>query len=428
VYQAPRGTQDILPEDVPYWTFVESTARRFAASFGYREIRTPTFEDTALFYHGAGETTDVVEKEMYSFRDKGGADITLRAEGTAPIVRAYLEHGLYAGPQPVRLFSLISVFRYDRPQAGRLREHHQFDCEALGDDDPALDAEIITLLWRLYGALGLRELSIQLNSIGCPICRPAYIAALRQYYTGKMLNEETGEPVLCADCRRRLERNPLRLLDCKVPTCQPVADAAPSFVDHLCAECTAHFASVRHLLEIEGISFSLNSRLVRGFDYYTRTVFEVWPPRVGAQSSIGGGGRYDGLAEQIGGRHTPGVGFGTGIERLILNLRAQGVSVDDPTLPDVFVAPLSERGKDAAARFVSSLRENGVRVVAGVGSKSLRARLRNADASGARWAAFFGDDEVKDGTVALRDLQQTAPQSVPISDALIRLRETRGRS
>src|SRR4051812_20087360 len=207
---------------MPYWNFVESTARRFAMLYGYREVRTPMFEDTGLFYHGAGDTTDVVEKEMYSFHDKGGADITLRAEGTAPIVRAYLEHGLHSRPQPIRLFSLISVFRYDRPQAGRLREHHQFDCEAFGEDDAALDAEVMTLLWRFYEAIGLRDLSIQLNSIGDSKCRPEYVKALRDYYTAHL----DDEPGLCGDCRRRLEKNPLRLLDCKVPTCQPIAEKA----------------------------------------------------------------------------------------------------------------------------------------------------------------------------------------------------------
>ena len=421
MYQAPRGTQDVLPEDIPYWTFVESTARRFAALYGYHEIRTPMFEDTNLFYHGAGEVTDVVEKEMYSFQDKGGADITLRAEGTAPIMRAYLEHGLHARPQPIRLFSLISVFRYDRPQAGRLREHHQFDCEALGEDDPALDVEVITLLLRFYEALGLKDLTLQLNSIGCPICRPKYIEALRAYYAAHLTDPQTGEAALCADCRRRLDRNPLRLLDCKVPTCQPIAAGAPSFVDYLCPECAEHFAYVKTALTAEGIAPVLNNRLVRGFDYYTRTVFEVWPPRIGAQASIGGGGRYDGLAEAIGGRHTPGVGFGTGIERLILNLRDQGVTPEDHTRPDVYVAHLSDAGRDAAAAFARALRRDNVRVVVGVGTRSLRARLRNADTTGARWAALFGDDEVRDGTVALRDLNAAKPETLSVADALDRL-------
>lgn len=421
MYQAPRGTQDILPEDLPYWTYVEGTARRFAALYGYQEIRTPTFEGTTLFRRGAGETTDVVEKEMYSFVDKGGNDITLRAEGTAPIVRSYLEHGMHARPQPIRLYNLISVFRYDRPQAGRLREHHQFDCEALGDNDPGLDAEIITLLWRYYEALGLAGLTLEMNSIGCPACRPAYIERLRSHYAARLAAAQGPAPVLCNDCRRRLERNPLRLLDCKVSTCQPVADAAPAFVDSLCAACREHFAQVQGALAAEGIGSSLNKRLVRGFDYYTRTVFEVWPPQAGAQSSLGGGGRYDGLAEQLGGRHTPGVGFGAGLERLILNLRRQGVEVLDEQHPAVYVAYLSEPARPAAAAFAQDLRGRGVSTLVGVGVRPLRARLHHADAARVRWTAIFGDNEVRDGSVSLRDMAGTAPEVLAVPQGLDRI-------
>lgn len=422
MFQAPRGTQDILPEDAPNWTSVEETARRFAGLYGYLEVRTPAFEDTALFQRGAGETTDVVEKEMYSFLDKGGNDITLRAEGTAPIVRAYLQHGMHARPQPVRLFSLISVFRYDRPQQGRLREHHQLDCEALGEDDPALDAEIITLLWRFYEALGLRELSLQLNSIGDPACRPVYVQRLRAHYQGH-------EAELCGDCRRRIDRNPLRLLDCKVPTCQPIADTAPGFVDSLCADCNQHFRRVQETLAAEGIGWQLNKRLVRGLDYYTRTVFEVWPAQAGAQSSLGGGGRYDGLAEQLGGRHTPGVGFGTGIERLILNLRQQtnapaaGARGQVGERVGVYVAHLADAARPAAAAFASEIRRRGVPAVLGVGARGVRARLRHADAAGARWTALFGEDELQAGTVSLRDMAATAPETLSVANALRRLIE-----
>ena len=421
MFQAPRGTQDVLPEEVPYWAFVETTARRFANLFGYLELRTPTFEDTALFYHGAGETTDVVEKEMYSFTDKGGSDVTLRAEGTAPIVRAYLQHGLHARPQPQRLYSLISVFRYDRPQAGRLREHHQFDCEALGDDDPALDIEVIALLWRFYAALGLGDLSLQLNSIGDSVCRPSYLERLREHYRARV-------DELCGDCRRRLETNPLRLLDCKVPTCQPIAETAPSFVESLCEPCREHFSTVRAGLEAEGIPSALNHRLVRGFDYYTRTVFEIWPPTLGAQSSIGGGGRYDGLAEQIGGRRTPGVGFGTGIERLILNLKQQGVEPPPTNKPYVYVAHLSEPARPASARFARSLRDRGVPTLVGVGERGVRARLRNADAAGVRWTVLIGEDELQSNSVSLRDMLSAAPSTLPVEEAVDRILSSRDRS
>jgi histidyl-tRNA synthetase len=364
----------------------------------------------------------VVEKEMYSFLDKGGNDITLRAEGTAPIVRAYLERGLHAGPQPVRLYSLISVFRYDRPQAGRLREHHQLDCEALGDGDPTLDGEIITLLWRYYEALGLAGLSLQMNSIGCPACRPLYVERLRGHYAEQL----AGGALLCGDCRRRLERNPLRLLDCKVPGCQPTADAAPGFAENLCAGCTQHFAHVRGCLAGEEIPDVLNKRLVRGFDYYTRTVFEVWPPETGAQASIGGGGRYDGLAEELGGRATPGVGFGTGLERLILNLRRQGVAVEDARRSLVYVAHLSDDAEPAAAAFARQLRRRGVATLVGVGARSLRTRLRHADAAGVRWTAVFGEDEVRNGSVSLRDMAVSEPAVLPVEAGLDRVAASLG--
>jgi histidyl-tRNA synthetase len=321
---------------------------------------------------------------------------------------------MHSRPQPVRLFSLISVFRYDRPQAGRFREHHQFDCEAIGDDDPALDAEVITLLWRFYEALGLGGLSIQVNSIGDPVCRPAYLERLREHYR-RHLDE------ICGDCRRRLEKNPLRLLDCKVPTCQPVADAAPTFADSLCDACREHFASVRADLEAQGIPVMLNNRLVRGFDYYTRTVFEVWTQNVGAQSAIGGGGRYDGLAEQIGGKHTPSVGFGTGVERLIINLKQQGVEVPPTNRPIAYVAHLSDSARRAAADFARELRRAGVPTLVGVGTRPVRARLRNADAAGVRWTALIGDDELGKGLVSLRDMLAASPETLSAQEAVARI-------
>lgn len=414
VYQAPRGTQDILPEDIPYYAHVERTARRFAVLYGYQEIRTPTFEDSGVFRKGTGEATDIVAKEMYSFYDKGGSDITLRPEGTPPIVRAYLQHGLHARPQPIRLFSLISVFRYDRPQAGRWREFQQFDCEAIGEDDPHLDAELITLLWQVCEAVGLKELSLQINSIGDPVCRPNYVGQLRAHYRGREQN-------LCGDCRRRLTTNPLRLLDCKAPTCQPVADSAPAFTDHLCDACRAHFAQVTSALGREGIGFSVNRRLVRGLDYYTRTVFELCPPGAGQQSSVAGGGRYDGLAEQLGGRHTPGVGFAAGIERLVLNLKSQGVEVPAPDQPVAYVAHVGDSAEYAATDFARALRAQGVATIRSAGQRSLRARLRHADSAGVRWTAIFGEQELGGGTVSLRDMAAPEPESLPVEQALSRI-------
>src|SRR5581483_1336510 len=306
VYQAPKGTQDVLPEQIAAWRLVESACHRAARAFGYGELRTPTFEDTRVFLKGVGEATDIAEKEMYTFEDKGGTSLTLRPEGTAAVVRAYLEHGLHNRPQPVKLYTLMTAFRHDQPQAGRLREFHQWDAEAIGEADPLVDAELVMLLWRLLSDVGLRDLSVQLNSIGDAACRPEFIRALVAYFEAHL-----GE--LCPDCRRRLHTNPLRLLDCKNVTCQPVIAAAPRSIDYLCAACAARFARLRRYLDLVALPVTINPRLVRGLDYYTRTVFEVWPPRIGGQSTLGGGGRYDGLAELLGGRHTPGVGFAMGI-------------------------------------------------------------------------------------------------------------------
>lgn len=417
MFQSPRGTQDILPEDTVVWRYLERRAEATACRFGYGEIRTPTFEETGLFLRGVGEATDIVEKEIYRFEDKGGTDLALRPEGTASIVRAYLQHGLANQPQPVRLYALITAYRYDRPQAGRFREFRQFDVEAIGDDDPLCDAEVISILWRYLEELGLRGLSVLLNSIGDPVCRPEYIRALVAYY-------EPHEGELCADCRRRLRTNPLRLLDCKVPSCQPFAEAAPKTVDALCEPCASHFADLRTYLDAAGVPYVLAPRLVRGLDYYTRTVFEVVPPRIGAQSTIGGGGRYDGLAEVLGGKHTPAVGFAAGLDRILLNLRAQGCPLPGAEVPDVFFAPLGVEAKRAALPLADAARARGLSVVIGTGDRSMRARMRQAGASGARLAVILGDDELRERRAAVKDLAGGAQQAVAFADLAAYLAET----
>jgi histidyl-tRNA synthetase len=414
VYQAPRGTQDVLPEEAAYWAFVEQNARRFAALYGYGEIRTPTFEDTGLFLRGVGGSTDIVEKEMYTFQDKGGGDLTLRPEGTASIVRAYLEHGMASRPQPVRLFTFVNCFRYDRPQRGRYREFHQWDAEAIGELDPLVDAEMIALLLRYYAGLSLSDLTLQLNSIGDGQCRPAYLEQLRSYYRGRV-------DELCGDCRRRLETNPLRLLDCKNAPCQPAIAEAPRLMDALCAECAEHFAALRAYLDDLGIGYELNPRLVRGLDYYTKTVFEVWPREVGAQSAIGGGGRYDGLAEALGGRATPAIGFATGIERIIMNLKAQEVSVPPVAAPRAFVVYVGDAARREAARFADALRQGGAAALVAVGGRSMRAQLRQANGSGAAWTAIIGEDELAAGQVTLKNMATGEDQRLPRDEALARL-------
>ena len=400
MYQAPRGTQDLLPEDEKYWRYVEGAAIRTAQQFGYGLIRTPTFEYTDLFVRGVGESTDIVTKEMYTFEDKGGESLTLRPEGTAPVLRAYLQHGLASRPQPVRLYYLMSMYRYDRPQAGRYREFNQFGCEAIGDGSPAVDAETILLAWRFFEALGLRDLSIQMNSIGCPGCRPGYLEVLVRHFT----QYRQG---LCHDCQRRLNVNPLRLLDCKQEQCQPAILSAPASVDHLCQECREHFAEVRRLLEELNLPLVLNPRLVRGLDYYTRTVFEIWPPVAGAQASLGGGGRYDGLMEQLGGKPTPGIGFATGIERIILNLRDQGVEVPEVGRPQLYVAYLGDAARVPAFQLADEARRRGIPSVSAVGARSLKAQLKHANSLGARFAFILGEQEIKEGTVTVRDMVES---------------------
>jgi histidyl-tRNA synthetase len=314
----------------------------------------------------------------------------------------------------VRLFTFVNCFRYDRPQRGRYREFHQWDCEAIGEMDPLVDAELIALLWRFYEALGLRELALQLNSIGDANCRPAYLEQLKAYYRGRV-------DELCGDCRRRLETNPLRLLDCKNATCQPAIAGAPRLLDALCAECAEHFAAVQRYLDDLGIGYAVNTRLVRGLDYYTKTVFEVWPAEVGAQSALGGGGRYDGLAEQLGGRPTPGIGFATGIERIILNLKQQGVAVPSAPTPRAFVVHSGEAAREKAIWLADRLRRDGVPALVATGKRSLRAQLRQAGSAGAAWTVILGEDELIAGEVTLKDMATGAQERVPLEDAPRRL-------
>ncbi len=413
-YKAPRGTQDILPEKQPLWDFVRGAVARLCTVFGYQRIDTPVFEEAGLFIRTTGEVTDIVQKEMYVFQDRGGLELALRPEGTPSVCRAYLQHGMHNLPQPVRLWYWAPNFRYDRPQAGRYRQHHQFGAEAIGETGAAIDAEIIELLWRLYEHLGLADLNLNLNSIGDGNCRPAYLQVLRSYYSDKL-------SLVCEDCRSRYERNPLRLLDCKQEKCQPVIAGAPPISDHLCADCAEHFANLQAYLETAGIPFAENPRLVRGLDYYTRTVFEIQPNIEGGQSTIGAGGRYDGLIELLGGRPTPGVGFGTGIERILLNLERQNRAIPAPQRPQVFVIPQTAAAAVAAFRLASALRRTGVSALTGGGERSLKSQMRHADAIGAAYAAIIGERELKDGSVTLKHLESGTQETVPMGDVATRL-------
>jgi histidyl-tRNA synthetase len=398
LFKAPRGTADTLPEEQPYWRYVEDRALEICRLYGYSRISTPVFEEAGLFRRSVGEGTDIVNKEMYIFRDRSDNEMALRPEGTAPVCRAYLEHGMDNLPQPVKLFYFADIFRYERPQAGRYRQHHQFGCEAIGDQSPVLDAEIIHMALSFFGALGLTDLSLQVNSIGCRKCRPGHLQKLIEYYAP--LEEQ-----LCADCKVRLEKNPLRLLDCKKPACQSAADRAPRSADYLCQECGQHFESLQGYLAALEIKFILNHRLVRGLDYYTKTVFEIQPADGGSQSALGGGGRYDDLITMIGGKPVPGIGFAAGLERIVLNLKTQGVKVPPAERPAVFIACLGVDARIEAFRLSVALRDAGIPLVMSSGERSLKAQLRHANTAGAKYAAIIGGDEMKAGTVMVRNME-----------------------
>jgi histidyl-tRNA synthetase len=405
LYKAPRGTADILPEEQGYWRFVEDGAIALCRLYGYQRLDTPAFEDSQLFARSIGEGTDIVTKEMYTFKDKSGNILALRPEGTAPVCRAYLEHGMDNLPQPVKLYYLAAIFRYERPQAGRYRQHYQFGFEAIGDADAALDAEVIEMAWRFFESLGLGGLYLYLNSIGCKVCRPKYLEGLKQYYSANLSG-------LCPDCKTRFEKNPLRLLDCKKDTCYHVAEAAPKSIDYLCQECKTHFEVVTEYLLALGLPFDINHRLVRGLDYYTKTVFEIQPLGEGAQSALGGGGRYDDLIEELGGKPTPAIGFAVGMERIMLNLKSQKIPVPNLSVSPVFIAYPSNETKLEAVKLASILRKDGIAAIVSTGDRSLKAQLRQANSIGSTYAAIIGEDEVKRGAVTLRNMMTGEQRTV----------------
>ena len=411
MYVAPRGTTDILPEDQPYWQYLREQIDQVTTLFGYHRIDVPVFEETSLYVRSVGEGTDIVDKEMYSFQDKGGRDITLRPEFTAGIVRAYIQHGMKALPQPVKLYTIGPIFRYERVQAGRYRQHTQFDIEAIGESDPAVDLEVMSVAWQLYSNLGFEGLAFQLNSTGCPQCRPSYIEKLVAYY-----QDHQGH--ICEDCKRRLERNPLRLLDCKTPSCQPIIAQAPHIQDYLCPECEQHFGELRHYMDALKRPYTINYRLVRGLDYYTKTVFEVWAQGIGAQNAVCGGGRYDGLAEQLGAGHIPGIGFGSGVERLVLTMKEQGVPVPGVPGPQVVLAYHGRDAKVRALELLNTMRSAGLRAIIGFGNRSLKAQLRRANRAQARFAVLLGDDELAHNQVVLQDMQDGNRERLPQTELL----------
>lgn len=409
-YAAPRGTQDILPSETPKWEYVESKFREACALFGYKELRTPTFEHTELFTRNLGEATDVVSKEMYTFEDRGGRSITLRPEGTAPAIRAYVQHNLGAVLPVNKMYYIGRIFRYERPQAGRYREHTQLGVEAVGSADPALDAEVISLAVQFYRSIGIEEFELRLNSIGCPVCRPNYRQALKDFAEARL-------DKLCQSCAQRYEQNPMRMLDCKTPECKEILNDAPRLPDYLGEECAEHFASVRRYLDNLGISYVLDPRLVRGFDYYTKTAFEFTSTKLGAQNAIGGGGRYDNLVEEMGGaKETAGIGFGLGLDRLMLTLDGLGVELPIDRSVRAFVAPMSEEARAAAVKIVSNLRNAGIPADMDYTGRSLKSQMKLADKLGAKYTIILGEDEIKNGTATVRDMRSSEQATMPLAE------------
>lgn len=405
---APRGTKDILPDTVGDWNYVEGEIRELCRRFGYSEVRTPIFEHTELFQRGIGEGTDVVDKEMYTFTDRGERSITLRPENTASAVRAYLQNKLYAQSNLVKLFYIGSMFRYDRPQAGRMREFHQFGVEALGEANPAVDAEVILLAMNLLEGLGLKDLELSINSVGCPKCRSKYRTMLQDFFRDKLED-------LCEDCRSRFERSPLRILDCKKDSDKPYMADAPKITDCLCEECADHFAKLKELLTSAGISFTHDPRLVRGLDYYTKTAFEIKYPPLGAQSAVAGGGRYDGLIEEMGGNPTPAVGFATGLERLLLALESQNLLPEKNRSVDAYVVALGEAAQAEGFKLLNSLRQQGLSAAMDFAGRSMKAQMKQANKLGAKYSVILGEDEIAEGVAMLRSMEDSFQAKVPMN-------------
>ncbi len=393
-YSALKGTKDVLPQDSYRWHHMENTMKNISALYGFREVRTPVIEHTELFLRGVGDTTDIVQKETYTFTDRGGRSVTLKPEGTAGVVRAYIEGGLASEQQPTKMYYLnCPVFRYENTQKGRLREHHQFGIEVFGANSALVDAEVVSLALRVLGELGVKDLETRINSIGCPDCRPQYHQALKAYFADHIAN-------MCGDCRGRYQRNPLRLLDCKVTQCKRIAKDAPSMLDYLCDDCKDHFEKLKQTLTSLGIVYHVDPTIVRGLDYYTKTVFEVVSKHIGSQGTVCGGGRYDGLIETCGGTSTPGVGFGMGMERLLLVMEAQDVDIKESPRYDVFVHTF---GDDARAFDICyKLRKEGIRADYDPLNRSTKAQMRYAEKSGAHAVLFEGNDERKKGRVSIR--------------------------
>ncbi len=410
--QAPKGTQDLLPPQSGNWQTVEDVMRSEAAIHGFGEVRTPVFEHTELFLRSVGDTTDVVEKQMYTFNDKGGRSVTLRPEGTAGAVRAMLEHAVYNDGLPVKLYYLTSCYRYEKPQAGRLREFHQFGVEMFGAEAPVADAEVICLAKSIFDRLGVRNLTLELNSIGCPTCRAKFHQALKEYFEGH-------RDELCETCLSRLERNPMRILDCKSPVCSKIAEGAPHILDYLCDDCKEHFEGVQSYLNAAGVEYVVNPTIVRGLDYYNRTVFEFVSNDLGAQSTVCGGGRYDGLTEQMGGKSMAGLGFGLGMERLMLVLEAQKIELPAPPSCEVYIASMGQNASKEAFRLVTELQRSGIVAACDLCSRGLKAQMKYANKIGAAFTLVLGDNELEQKKAKIKNMKTGEETSISLGEAFM---------
>ncbi|MEG2193927.1 MAG: histidine--tRNA ligase [Terrisporobacter sp.] len=414
--KAPRGTKDILPKDIYKWHYVEKKFREICALYGYEEMRTPIFEHTEVFTRSVGDTTDIVQKEMYTFVDKGDRQISLKPEGTAGTIRSFIENKLYADTQPSKLYYITPCFRYERPQAGRQRQFHQFGIEALGSDAPSIDAEVISLAVQFFNELGLKDLSVNINSVGCPVCREAYNKTLQEYLDAK-------SDVLCETCLERKDKNPMRVIDCKNPTCKENIKDIPYMIDNLCDDCSEHFAKLQTYLNEMDINYVVDKTIVRGLDYYKKTAFEIISNDIGSQSTVCGGGRYDGLVEQLGGpKGISGIGFGLGAERLLLTLENNNIEIKNPKATDIYIATIGDAAKTKSFGLIKDLRNNHISADNDHLDKSLKAQFKYSDKINAKFTIVIGDDELSNDSATLKNMETSEQTTVKLSELVDELK------
>ncbi|MDO8686376.1 MAG: histidine--tRNA ligase [Clostridiales bacterium] len=414
--KAPKGTRDILPQDVYKWQYIEGMIAKLCRNFGFKEIRTPVFEYTELFQRGVGDTTDIVQKEMYTFNDKGGRSITLRPEGTAGVVRSFIEHGMSSLLHPLKLYYNVSTYRYENVQKGRLREHHQFGAEVIGAPGPSADIEIISMLDLLFNRLGIHGIELNINSIGCPVCRPDFTELFKEYL-------KPSYDALCNLCKDRYERNPMRILDCKEESCRSIVASAPAAIDQLCSDCSSHFEDLKEGLENLGIKYNVDTKIVRGQDYYTKTVFEFASRNVGTQGTVCGGGRYDGLVETCGGAPTPGIGFGLGFERLLMHMESQGIAIPEPPCMDIYLAPLGHLAGLYAQKIVLELRRNGINADTDHMGRSFKSQFKFADKMGFSYVIAIGEEELSRNKAVLRNMKTGEQKDISLDSIIDRFKK-----